>query len=132
VTPADVLAGVVADFDANPLDGTVMIAPGGVAVFVECLRSLLAELAQATATVWTDPDTGDVYDLSRPLRDADGEYWHHIGWLAPVEGPVPLVMWSPSPTREHLGTRWSDVAVLPRVIEEHGPLATAGAGGGAS
>lgn len=123
VTPAEVLAGVVRDFDAYPLDGSVMVAPGGVASFVECLRSLLAELAQATATVWSDPDTGTVYDLSGPLRDADGGFWHHIGWTAPIGGPVPLVMWSQSASREHLGTRWSEVSILTRVIEDCGPLA---------
>jgi len=101
----------------------------------EQLAAYLAEFAgdhkpdQATATAWTDPETGATYDLAQPLLDAEGDYWHHIGWLTPPDGPIPLVMWSPSPDRALLGTRWADVSVLIRVIEDCGPLEPAPAAG---
>lgn len=97
-------------------------------------REVLRDLDAATATQWTDPGTGETYDLSVPQRDADGQFWHHIGWLTPPFGPLPLVMWSPSANREHLGTRWADVSVLERAIEDCGPLAPVrdGESGGAS
>lgn len=88
-------------------------------------KEVLRDLDAATATRWSDPDGGETYDLSVPLRDADGDYWHHTGWLTRPDGPLPLVMWSVSANREHLGTRWADVHVLARVIEDHGPLTAA-------
>ena len=87
-------------------------------------RQLLADLDAATARRWTDERDGSTYDLTEPLRDANGDYWHHIGWLTLPghPGPVPMVMWSMSANREHLGRRWADVAPLVSVIDENGPF----------
>lgn len=86
------------------------------------LAAEIRRLRAAHPTAWTDPDTGTAYDLTAPLLDADGDYWHHVGWVTLHGAPLPLVMWSPSADRFQLGARWSDVSVLPRVIEDCGPL----------
>lgn len=91
----------------------------------EATGELAAEIRRLRATqptAWTGPETGTAYDLTAPLRDADGDYWHHVGWVTLHDAPIPLVMWSPSADRSQLGARWSDVSVLPRVIEDCGPL----------
>lgn len=89
--------------------------------------SLLRDLDAATATRWTDPDSGETYDLSVPQRDADGAYWRHAGWLGLPGGPrVPLMLWSATRDLPEGGIRRiSDLAVLRAVIDDYGPL-TAG------
>ncbi len=80
-----------------------------------------------SAEYWTDPTTSETYDLSAPWRDADGEFWHHVGWLAlPGEPYVPLMPWSA--TRDLPGggiRRMSDLATLRSVIDDCGPLTPA-------
>lgn len=88
-------------------------------------RTLLRLLDKKTLpTTWTGED-GTVYDLTKPLRDQDGNYWHHVGWITRDER-VPLVAWTATPNPLGISKRWADVSLLRAVIEETGPLTAAG------
>jgi len=125
-TPADQMRRII---DGGPADAD----PG---VLFGAASGLLRDLDAATATRWTDPDGGETYDLSVPLRDAGGESWHHVGWIGmPGESRVPLMLWSASRDLPVGGIRrMSDLATLGTVVDDCGPLTAVrdGERGGAS
>ena len=86
-------------------------------------RTLLRMLDKKTLpTTWTDQD-GTVYDLTRPLLDQDGSYWHHVGWIT-FDETMPLMAWTLTPDPLGVSKRWADVSMLRAIIEESGPLTT--------
>ncbi|GLK14094.1 hypothetical protein GCM10017600_75060 [Streptosporangium carneum] len=46
------------------------------------------QIAPVLPDMWTDPDTGDVYDLTGPIVDDDGREWDYIDW----DGFEPLLV----------------------------------------
>lgn len=102
-------------------------APGLVAE-IQRLRDAVRE-----AATWTDPETGTVYDLTRAYRDDQDGFWRHAGWVGlPGEPRTPLMHWSATAEPPYGGIRrMSDLATLPAVIDECGPLFALPSGGAA-
>lgn len=69
-------------------------------------------------TSWTDPNTGDAYDLTGVLVDAEDDAWRLSGWISSLTGhPVPLM----DCTGED-GALTCAEKPLPDAINEYGPL----------
>jgi len=96
---------------------------GGEQNYLELARDIW-QILNEEHEQWTDPATGVRYDLSQPLLDTDGDYWHHFGQLDLDDGPMPLMLWSGTAVRADVSKSFADLALLRDVIAEHGPLAT--------
>lgn len=94
---------------------------GDPALRASLARELLEEhdrLAGPPAAEWTDPEPGDVYDLTAQYVDRDGDIWEISGWLHWTDGyRVPVFSSAGYP--QNVGLQ--DVR-LPYVIESYGPL----------
>lgn len=90
---------------------------------VEC-AALAQHIDRLAATTWTDPASAAAYDLTRTYQDDQGGFWHHAGWVGlPGEVPTPLMHWSASAEIPQGGIRrMADLATLPAVIDDCGPL----------
>lgn len=85
-------------------------------------RELLAEhdktIGALPPTQWTDPLTGEDYDLAAQYLDRDGDIWELSGWLYWTDGNrIPVFSAPGFPENDGM----LDVP-LPDVIASYGPL----------
>lgn len=115
---AERLLGDITNPSGNVGDGAELIPTALAAIGHGLLALTAATHARNAPTVWTDQDSGTVYDLSFEYEDRDGDRWKMSAWLTWPDGRV-------LPTMSCLDTdgqqSYEDRSILD-VIDEFGPI----------